>query len=151
MVSTQLAQTHGPQKGPKWAANWGPSGQTMWAPLGICSRDPQGSHMGFTWAPLEPHLGPTWDSPGIQMGPTWDLHGPHLGPICTRAHLGPTWDPNGPHQGNPHTDLLINKFRYVFTTYSNRLETLLTTYNKVVRMVVPLYFIITSLLNGFRL
>ena len=94
--------------------NWAPSGQTMWAPLGIymglhpgSKWVPLGIYMGphlgpkwAIWAPLGIYMGPTWDSPGIYMGPTWDLHGPHLGP--TWAPLAPetTWAPLGPHLGS---------------------------------------------------
>ena len=122
-------------------------------------------------------MGPTWDSPGIYMGPTWAPNGqfgPQMGYLGPKwaiwapngllgIHLGSTWAPLGPHlgptwvpigskwgpSGQPtYISFGFSKFQYVMITYSNRLESLLTTCNKMVRMVTPFHLIITSLLNA---
>ena len=156
--------------GPKWA----PSGQTMWAPLGIymglhpgSKWVPLGIYMGphlgpkwAIWAPLGIHLGSTWAPLGIHLGSTWAPLGPQMGYLGPKwatwaplgIHLGSTWAPLGPHLGSKSapseqpTHVSFENFRYVLTTNSNRLESLLAICNLMVRMVIPRHFIITSLL-----
>ena len=137
----------------------GPTWDLHGPPLG-----PQMGYMGPTWDLHGPHLGFTWDLHGPHLGFTWAPLRPHLGPIGTRDHLGPTWAPLGPHLGptwaplGPHlgskwapskqpTHVSFENYRYVLTTNPNRLESLLTICNYMVRMVIPRHFIDTSLLK----